>query len=137
MKKVDIEKYKKAVPAYMQGMLERDEIKKADLDNWLVEQLQTEVAEAQDYIQKRQSTSEYDEGWASGAKSVQVGVAEARRTSLECLEQTANYEAEVERLKEVLKRYGHHDSPCIALMDIDEKCICGFDQALQRGKNEI
>ena len=40
--------------------------------------------------------------------------------------------AENERLKKALKRYGHHDSPCALLMDLDDEiCICGFEQALK------
>lgn len=34
----NIEKYKKVVPLYMQGMLERGEIDKAHLDKWLAEE---------------------------------------------------------------------------------------------------
>ncbi len=37
-------------------------------------QLQVDLDKANDYIQKRQSTSEYDEGYANGAKSLQAEV---------------------------------------------------------------
>ncbi len=40
-----------------------------------------------------------------------------------------SFEAENKRLREALVRFGSHDSPCEAFLDIGDKCICGFDKA--------
>ncbi len=45
-------------------------------------------------------------------------------------------QAENAKLKKALKRYGHHDSPCAALIDDDIcPCFCGFEQALKDKDN--
>jgi len=41
-------------------------------------------------------------------------------------------QAENKKLKDALNRFGHHDSPCAALIDDDNsECICGYEQALK------
>ena len=41
-------------------------------------------------------------------------------------------------LLKALSRYGHHDSPCAGILDLndDSECICGFEAALAKAKKE-
>ena len=44
--------------------------------------------------------------------------------------------ADYEKLVKALRRFGHHDSPCAGILDLNEdaECICGFEQALKENK---
>ena len=42
--------------------------------------------------------------------------------------------AENKRLKKALERFGHHDDPCLALLEMGDECICSFAQALAGDK---
>ena len=41
-------------------------------------------------------------------------------------------------LIKALKRYGHHDSPCAGILDLndDSECSCGFEAAIAKAKKE-
>ena len=43
-----------------------------------------------------------------------------------------------EKLKKALRRFGHHDSPCAGILDLndDAECTCGFEQALKEAGEE-
>ena len=42
-------------------------------------------------------------------------------------------------LIKALKRYGHHDSPCAGILDLndDSECSCGFEAAIAKAKKGI
>ena len=54
----------------------------------------------------------------------------------EFFDETVQLQAKNERLRETLKKYGHHSTPeicCEASIKEDGRCTCGFEQALNEG----
>lgn len=45
-------------------------------------------------------------------------------------------EASRKDLLDAFKRYGHHDSPCAGILDLNEdsECTCGFEAAIAKAK---
>ena len=43
-----------------------------------------------------------------------------------------------EKLAKALRRYGHHDSPCAGILDLndDAECTCGFGQVLKKAEKK-
>jgi len=76
---------------------------------------------------------EIERRWRLQAENARLkALLENSKTQLEYDE----LQAENAKLKKALKRYGHHDSPCAALIDDDIcPCFCGFEQALKDKDN--
>ena len=90
----------------------------------LSERIETLEAENERLIEEIQKLYKQADGYADLLGSANHDVEQLTKYA-------DDLEAEVKRLKKDLQRYGSHDSPCIALMEIGEECICGFKQALR------
>ena len=57
----------------------------------------------------------------------------------EALKRLDRAEAINKELIKALKRYGHHDSPCAGILDLndDSECSCGFEAAIAKANKGI